>query len=88
METSSRWDLTHILRSVPIPVDPILAQFNHALLLPTALSPEEREMIEDGLEEHSQDVMGVHRFEFFAGDEKLHLREFIRFCRLGSFVIL
>jgi len=45
-------------------------------------------MIEDGLEEHLQELMRVHPFEFFTGDEKVHLRQFIRFCRLGSFVIL
>ena len=27
-------------------------------------------------------------FEYFAGDEKTQLEEFIRFCRLGSFLIL
>ena len=56
--------------------------------LPEWLSPEEREMIEDGLEEHAPDVMEMHPFEFFAGVEKPHLIEFIRFCRLGSFTIL
>jgi len=56
--------------------------------LPEWLSPEEKEMIEDGLEEHSPDVMEMHPFEFFAGDEKPHLIEFIRFCRLGSFTLL
>jgi hypothetical protein len=56
--------------------------------LPEWLSPEEKEMIEEGLEEHSPDVLEMHPFEFFAGDEKPHLTEFIRFCRLGSFTIL
>jgi len=56
--------------------------------LPEWLSPEEKIMIEDGLEAYSHDVMGVHPFEFFAGDEKLHLIGFIRFCKLGSFAIL
>ena len=56
--------------------------------LPEWLSPEEREMIEDGLQEHSPDVAGMHPCEFFAGDEKQHLKQFIRFCRLGSFTIL
>jgi len=45
-------------------------------------------MIEDGLEEHSPDVMEIHPFEFFAGDEKHHLTEFIRFCELGSFTMV
>lgn len=56
--------------------------------LPEWLSPEEREMIEDGLEEYSRDRLETHPFEFFAGDEKQHLIWFIRFCRLGSFTIL
>ena len=56
--------------------------------LPEWLSPEEREMIEDGLQEHSADVARIHPYEFFAGDEKQLLKEFIRFCRLGSFTIL
>ena len=55
--------------------------------LPDWLSPEEKEIIEAGLEEYWPDVMGVHPFEFFAGAEKQHLIAFIRFCRLGSFVI-
>ena len=56
--------------------------------LPEWLSPEEREVIEDGLEELSPDMMKLHPLEFFAGDEKPHLIMFIRFCRLGSFSIL
>jgi len=56
--------------------------------LPDWLSPAEKAMIEEGLEEHSSDVMGMHPFEFFAGVEKGHLIELIRFCRLGSFMIL
>ena len=54
--------------------------------LPEWLSPEEKEMIEEGLEQHAPEEM--HPFEFFAGDEKAHLKELIRFCRLGSFMIL
>ena len=56
--------------------------------LPEWLSPAERAIIEEGLQSHSHDVMEVHPFEFFAGAEKRHLKEFIRFCRLGSFSIL
>jgi hypothetical protein len=56
--------------------------------LPEWLSPEEREMIEEELQDGLLDMMGVHPFEYFAGDEKEHLKEFIRFCRLGSFEIL
>ena len=55
--------------------------------LPEWLSPDEREMIEEGLEDELLDIMGIHPFVFFAGDEKHRLTEFIRFCRLGSFII-
>src|SRR5260221_3153041 len=51
------------------------------------LSPEEKEMIEEGLKDDLLDIMGIHPFEYFAGDQKRHLTEFIRFCRLGSFII-
>jgi len=30
----------------------------------------------------------INPFEFFAGDEKNRLTDFIKFCRLGSFLIL
>ena len=56
--------------------------------LPEWLSPEEKALVEDGLEDDLLDIMGTHPFEFFAGDEKRHLTRLIRFCRLGSFVIL
>jgi hypothetical protein len=56
--------------------------------LPEWLSPEEAAMVEEGLQDGLLDMMGVHPFEYFAGDEKKHLKEFIRFCRLGSFEIL
>lgn len=56
--------------------------------LPEWMSPEERELIEEGLQAGLLDIMGTHPFEFFAGDEKHHLVQLIRFCRLGSFEIL
>lgn len=55
--------------------------------LPEWLSPEERAMIEEELEDGLLDVLGTHPLEFFAGDEKRQLADFIRFCRLGSFEI-
>lgn len=55
--------------------------------LPEWLSPEEREMIEEELEDGLLDILGTHPLEFFAGDEKRLLADFIRFCRLGSFEI-
>ena len=56
--------------------------------LPEWLSPDERAMIEEALQDGLLDMVGVNPLEFFAGDEKRHLKEFIRFCRLGSFEIL
>ena len=56
--------------------------------LPDWLSPDERDLIEETLQAGLLDIMGVNPLEFFAGDEKRHLKEFIRFCRLGSFEIL
>ena len=56
--------------------------------LPEWLSPDERAIIEAGLQDGLLDTMGTHPCDFFAGDEKRHLIEFIRFCRLGSFEIL
>lgn len=56
--------------------------------LPEWLSPEERELVEEELQEGLLDIMGTHPLEFFAGEEKYYLVQFIRFCRLGSFEIL
>ena len=56
--------------------------------LPEWLSPLEKEFIQAALEDELLDIMGTHPFEYFAGDEKQHLTRFIRFCRLGSFVVL
>lgn len=55
---------------------------------PKWLSSEEKAMIEKGLEDHILDLVEIHPFEYFAGDEKCHLADFIKFCRLGSFMIL
>jgi len=56
--------------------------------LPEWLSPDEKEMIEEELQDGLLDIMGTHPFEYFAGDEKEHLKQFIKFCRSGSFEIL
>ena len=56
--------------------------------LPEWFSPEERELVEEELQEGLLDIMGTDPLAFFAGDEKYHLVQFIRFCRLGSFEIL
>jgi len=56
--------------------------------LPEWLSPEERVFIEEELQDGLLDVMDIHPLQYFAGDEKKYLKNFIRFCRLGSFEIL
>ena len=56
--------------------------------LPEWFSPEERELVEDELQDGLLDIRGIHPLEFFAGDERSYLVQFIRFCYLGSFEIL
>jgi hypothetical protein len=55
---------------------------------PEWLAPFEQEMIEDVLEGDLLDIMATHPIKFFAGAEKHQLAEIIRFCQLGSFLIL
>lgn len=56
--------------------------------LPEWLSPEEKAFMEEELQDCLLDLASMNPLEYFAGDEKRHLKEFIRFCRLGSFEIL
>jgi hypothetical protein len=56
--------------------------------LPEWFSPAERELIEEELQDGLLDIKVQHPLDFFAGDEKYYLVQFIRFCRLGSFEIL
>jgi len=55
---------------------------------PEWLSPAETALLEEELQDGLLDTLGKSPFEFFAGTEKHRLVELIRFCRLGSFVIL
>ena len=55
---------------------------------PEWLSPFEQAMIEEGLKDDLLDIMETDPIQFFAGAEKHQLTEVIRFCRLGSFMIL
>lgn len=70
-----------------IPMD-WMSMFQRDDDLPEWLSPEERSFIEEELHDGLLDIMGMSPLAYFAGDEKQHLKEFIRFCRLGSFEIL
>jgi hypothetical protein len=56
--------------------------------LPEWLSPAEKAMIRDRLEDLEETPLGILPFEYFAGAGKQNLTEFIRFCMLGEFVIL
>jgi hypothetical protein len=56
--------------------------------LPEWLSPEEREFIEEELQDGLLDILGTNPRQYFAGNEKRHLKHLIRFCRLGSFEII
>jgi len=55
--------------------------------LPEWLSPVEKALMRDALEEHEVTPMGILPFEFFAGDGKQNLVDIIHFCMLGEFVI-
>jgi hypothetical protein len=59
--------------------------------LPDWLSPAERALVRDGLEEHRdehrQEPVEFLPFMFFAGDRKEDLVDFIHFCMLGEFII-
>ena len=55
--------------------------------LPDWLSPAEKAMIRDNAQKHEEIPLGILPFEYFAGDGKRNLIEFIRFCKLGEFVI-
>jgi hypothetical protein len=58
--------------------------------LPEWLSPAEKALLEDGLEDmdlEEQEPLGILPFEFFAGDAKQNLVDIIHFCMLGEFVI-
>jgi len=56
--------------------------------LPEWLSPAEKELVEEELQDGLVDILSTHPLAFFAGDEKRYLTQLIRFCRLGSFEIL
>jgi len=56
--------------------------------LPEWLIREEGVIIEGGARDQPPDVAEIHPFEYCAGDEKRHLVDFIKFCQLGSFIIL
>lgn len=56
--------------------------------LPEWLLPKEGIIIEEGSKDQPLDLPEIHPFEYFAGNEKRHIVDFIKFCQLGSFTIL
>jgi hypothetical protein len=59
-----------------------------ALRLGRALEKSLDDIPDFNLEVYPPDLSKVTPFEYFAGDEKQQLADFIKFCRLGSFLIL
>lgn len=59
-----------------------------AFSLANALEKSLDDIPDFNLEVYPPDLSKINPFEYFAGDEKRHLAEFIDFCRLGSFLIL
>ena len=84
------WDGTYLRNEGQI------VRAEDALLLAMALelslddipdvNPERGGVTSNGPDE--QTPLGILPFEYFAGDGKQNLAEFIRFCTLGEFVIL
>ena len=56
--------------------------------LPEWFLPDEEAIVEEQPKDQPLDLPEIHPFEYFAGDEKRHLVDFIKFCQLGSFTIL
>jgi hypothetical protein len=76
------WDGTYLTNDGQI----VLAE--DALSLAIALEKSLDDIPDFNLDDHSPDLSKINPFEYFAGDEKPQLVDFIQFCRLGSFLIL
>ncbi len=76
------WDGTYLTNDGQI----VIAE--DALALAMALEKSLDDIPDFNLEDDPPDHSKINPFEYFAGDEKHHLAEFIDFCRLGSFLIL
>ena len=59
-----------------------------ALALGRALERSLDDIPDFNLDVYAVDLNKITLFEYFAGDEKQQLVDFIKFCRLGSFLIL
>ena len=76
------WDGTYLTNDGQIVVT------EDALRLRVALQKSLDDIPDFNLEAYASDLSKITPFEYFAGDEKRQLVEFIGFCRLGSFLIL
>lgn len=76
------WDGTYLTNDGQIVVT------EDALALAIALEKSLDDIPDFNLHYYLLDLNKVTPFEFFAGDEKGQLVDFIKFCRLGSFLIL
>ena len=76
------WDGTYLTNDGQIVV------LEDALRLGMALEKSLDDIPDFNLEVYPPDLSKVTPFEYFAGDEKQQLADFIKFCRLGSFIIL
>jgi hypothetical protein len=76
------WDGTYLTNDGQIVV------MEDALRLGRALEKSLDDIPDFNLEVYPPNLSKVTPFEYFAGDKKHQLADFIKFCRLGSFIIL
>ena len=76
------WDGTYLTNDGQIVVK------EDALSLAVALEQSLDDIPDFSLEYYPLDLSQINPFEYFAGEEKHRLKDFIKFCRLGSFLIL
>ena len=76
------WDGTYLTNDGQIVVT------EDALALGIALEKSLDDIPDFNLDIYPTDLSRVTPFEYFAGDEKAQLVDFVKFCKLGSFLIL
>ena len=76
------WDGTYLTNDGQI----VVAE--DALSLGNALEKSMDDIPDFNLEVNRLDLKTITPFEYFAGNGKVQLTDFIKFCRLGSFLIL
>lgn len=76
------WDGTYLTNDGQI----VVAE--DSLSLAMALEKSLDDVPDFNVDNDSLDPSRINPFEYFAGDEKGQLVDFIRFCKLGSFLIL